>query len=156
MITQEYLKSIVEYDVKSGLFFKKDGTQFGWIRKDKYRLCRINGKDYYQHRLVFLYLFGEIPLKYVDHINGDPSDNRIENLRQATQSENIQNQKKPHVDNKSGYLGVHWSNLYKTWIAQISKNGKRKTLGRFKTAEDAHKRYLEEKSIFHDGLPNVK
>lgn len=155
MITQEILKSIVTYDRRTGEFLRKNGEKFGWERKNKYKCCKINGIYYYQHRLVFLYELGRFPDNYIDHINGDPSDNRFENLRIVSQSKNLQNQNKPHIDNKSGFLGVHWRKKSKKWVAQISKNGVRKTLGEFNTAEDASKKYLEEKIKFHDGYVNA-
>jgi hypothetical protein len=82
--------------------------------------------------------YGEWPSGEIDHINGVRTDNRVENLRVATRSENMQNTKKP-VTNKSGKKGVSWDKTTGKWRAEIRANGKKYNLGRFKTIEEAFK-----------------
>ncbi len=79
----------------------------------------------------------------VDHINGDPLDNRKSNLRLATKSQNMRNRKKAH-NNKSGYKGVWFDYKRDKWVAYIKINGSSKTLGRFINKEEAAARYDEE------------
>lgn len=82
----------------------------------------------------------------VDHVNGDPSDNRRKNLRLATSSQNICNAEKYRRSRwnsrcTSQYKGVSWSNTEQRWRAFISKDGRRITIGRFSSEEDAAKAY---------------
>src|SRR5690606_167269 len=88
------------------------------------------------HRLAFLYMTGEMPEKVVDHINGDRSDNRWENLRCANQSQNMANVGIRSA-NTSGTPGVVWDKERQKWRAQLRVNGKKKNLGRFDSIEDA-------------------
>ncbi len=74
---------------------------------------------------------------YVDHINGNPSDNRACNLRACNQMQNLGNSKRPK-HNKSGVKGVFWDKERSKWMAQIQMENRRSTyLGRFEKIEDA-------------------
>lgn len=79
----------------------------------------------------------------VDHINGDPLDNRKENLRVARHRDNLQNIKMSKK-NTSGYTGVWWNKAMKKWAASIRTRGEQRYLGAFDTKEDAYKAYLKE------------
>ncbi len=108
---------------------------------NKYKKVCINGKYYREHRLIWEQHYGKIPAGMdIDHINQDKSDNRIENLRLATRSQNKANSKK-HSDNKSGYKGVTYYKKYNKWMAQISHHYKKKTIGYFDTPEEAYEAY---------------
>ena len=86
----------------------------------------------------------------IDHIDNNPLNNRIENLRLCNLSENARNANK-RVDNSSGYKGVSWHKQSSKWVAQITVNGKRKHLGFFKDKEEAHEAYCEaSKAIYGD------
>ncbi len=78
----------------------------------------------------------------VDHINGDPTDNRRCNLRLATSQQNHFN-RRPRKKATSQYKGVDWNSRVKRWRVQIYANGKHMTLGYFKTAEEAALVYNE-------------
>lgn len=93
----------------------------------------------YEHRLIFLYHYGYLP-KLVDHINGDPFDNRIENLREATASENGGNRRKINDSLTSKYKGVSLNKTGK-WRAQIVLNYRKLYLGLFDTQIEAAKAY---------------
>ena len=73
---------------------------------------------------------------YIDHINGDATDNRAANLRLASHKQNMENMKLS-ARNSSGYRGVSWDSSRSRWVATISHNGKQKNLGRFETKEKA-------------------
>ena len=153
MLTQELLHHLFDYDATNGNLIwrvKKNRAKPGAVAGNiSHGYCRIkiNKKHYGAHRLIWLYHFGVMPENDIDHINGNPADNRLENLRLATRAENKQNLRKPRTDNKSGYLGV--SKNRKKWIAQIGINGKYHHLGSFDTPELAHEAYLEAKTKLH-------
>ena len=128
MITQKELKELLHYDPGTGVFVwkniitanqKKNGDVAGGYDDKGYIKIRINYKHYLAHRLAWLYVYGEWPSKHLDHINRNPSDNRISNLREATHLENNKNASK-RKDNTSGYKGVNWHARNKKWIAPRS------------------------------------
>ncbi len=144
-LTQEYLHSLFDY--KDGNLYWKEyeyprrknllaGTK-GTINRI---YIKLNGKTYLAHRLIFLYHNGYLP-KCIDHIDNNPLNNRIENLREATHRENAQN-KKLSITNKCGYKGV--SKSQNKYVAQIQINGIKKNLGYFKTPSEAHEAYKKE------------
>jgi hypothetical protein len=90
---------------------------------------------------------GEWPVSDVDHINGDPMDNSWRNLRQVSEHENLQNQRRPHSCNRCGLLGV--SKKPYGWQARIRIDGKSKHLGTFDTPEKAHAAYVAAKRLHH-------
>ena len=111
-------------------------TPAGGFKLTGYRSIQVKGKRYLTHRLIWLYVYGKFPDDQIDHINGRPSDNRLENLRDVTQQENNKNQKKP-CTNKSGHLGVCWHKNTEKWSARIDVDGVNKYLGLFNVLEDA-------------------
>lgn len=144
MITQQELKELLNYDQETGIFTwikisphlsRLIGTKAGTKRKDGYYRVYIDNKRYYLHRLAWLYVHGELP-KTIDHVNQNPSDNRIDNLRNVTQLENMRN-RKLSSNNTSGITGVTYNKSRKKWVAQININDKGYFLGHFDTAEDA-------------------
>ena len=111
-----------------------------------YIVFAINKKRYYLHRIIYKYHIEEWDItdtsrdNQIDHININPLDNRIENLRVVNISQNLRNQKKQ--DNCSSiYKGVSWFKRSKKWKATISINGKRKHLGYYDTEEEAYEVY---------------
>lgn len=141
MITQEKLKELVELDSEKGVFIRKVaisnnskvGEVAGTACKNGYMAIGVGGERHYVHRLVWLYVHGEMP-KNIDHINGIRTDNRPENLRDVTRAQNQKNQRL-RSDNKSGVTGVWQSGS--VWHAFIRSGGKRHHLGTFKTSEEA-------------------
>ena len=107
---------------------------------DGYLHGAINKQLYLAHRVLYAMKHGCWPL-FIDHINGNRSDNSIDNLRAASRTDNARNQKKP-VNNKSGYVGVSWNNRDRRWAAYITINRKRKALGNFVCLQDAINRRL--------------
>ena len=99
--------------------------------------------------LVWLYYYGEWPINQIDHIDCNPANNKITNLREATPVENSMNKRSPRKDNKSGFLGVNYNKDRNRFEAYICVYGKRIGLGRFDTPEEAHQAYLEAKRMYH-------
>lgn len=84
----------------------------------------------------------------VDHINGDGLDNRKENLRMCTNSENAWNRRK-NKDNTSGFTGVNWNKLKQRWMSRVQANGKRIHIGYFDSIEEAVTARDEVAKILH-------
>jgi hypothetical protein len=140
IISQEYLQEIFDY--KDGhLYWKKLGKgrkvslQVGSLDKDGYIQLSINGKKYKEHRLVYIMHHGQIP-KIIDHIDGNPANNCIENLREATLSENQYN-RKLGKDNTSGFKNVSWCKKMKKWYVSLKVNGAKKYFGSYKDIDYA-------------------
>jgi hypothetical protein len=116
-LTQQYLHEIFEYK-DGGLFWVKNGKKAGWLNKQDNRYhIRINQKTYKSHRIIFMMFYGFMP-KAIDHIDGNPSNNKINNLRQATSSQNNHNQKLKKT-NTSGIKGVFWEKSRDKWKVQV-------------------------------------
>lgn len=134
MITQELLNELFEY--KDGNLYWKNhkykllnGKKAGSIQGNGYIRVRIFGNPYKAHRLIFLMKYGYLP-KEVDHINNNRSDNRIENLRAATKSQNRQNSL-ISKSNKSGVKGVCWDKTNNKWKVTMFVNNKQKYFGHY-------------------------
>jgi hypothetical protein len=100
---------------------------------------KINQKAHLAHRLVFLYHRGYLP-EFIDHIDQNKLNNKIENLREITNSEN-QHNKGLNRNNSSGYKGVSWKRNHKKWRAGVQVNKKEIHLGYYDTPEEAYKAY---------------
>ena len=160
MLTQENLKKMLHYDTDTGVFTRlvrtssrtKIGDIAGYLKSDGYRLIMVDGKNYYAHRLAFFYMTGDWPVADIDHRNGVRDDNRWDNLREATRTENHQN-RVMRSDNTSGFIGVDWHRQRGKWRAEIAVAGRRKSLGYFPTPEEAHAAYCAAKVEFHTFQP---
>lgn len=159
MITQQELQE--RFDYKDGqLIYKikpcskmKIGDVAGCVNKNGYIIIRIN-KIYRAHRLIYIYHNGEIPEGMeIDHINTIKADNRIENLRLSTRSQNACNTSK-YKTNTSGFKGVHFHSVNKNWIANITINGKKTHLGSRDTPEAAYELYKSAAEKHHKQFAN--
>lgn len=127
-ITKEYLQSIFTY--KDGeLYWKKTQYLAGTIDKYGYIQIKLMNKLYKAHRLIFAYHNDFMP-KEIDHIDGNRSNNNIENLRAATRSQNQFNSKL-RKDSSSGIKGVIWDKSKQKWGVKIKVNGVRHSFGQF-------------------------
>lgn len=132
-------KIIQALEYKDGVLYR-DGKEIGNIRPDGYREARVLGVRKLYHHFVWLVHNNEFPSKQIDHIDHNRANNRIENLRQVTHTENGRNQKLSRV-NTSGTIGVYHDicRPSKKWYAKIKVNQKQLFLGRFEEKEDAIK-----------------
>jgi len=152
-LTAERLRKKLKYDLDTGHFYWRRKWASG-CRTDKpaggpdcnkgYHVIKVDGRRYYAHRLAWLYTFGSWPLHYIDHINQDRSDNRIANLRPATESENSCNRIGMSA---SGVKGVYWTD--EGWATMIQKDGKRTWLGKFQSLEQARITYNAAAALLH-------
>ena len=158
LVTADRLRELLSYDAETGVFVwlvdksnrVRAGMKLGVRRGDGYVVCKVDGRRYYVHRLAWFYVHGQWPCDTIDHINGNPSDNRIANLRDVTRSVNAQNlQRAPRSNKASGLLGVGAKG--NRWQAHIKVGGKAKHLGMFAASEDAHAAYVEAKRRLHPG-----
>ncbi len=150
-ITATELRAALDYDPETGIFtwrFREGmrpqrnarfaGKRTGYINARGYCEININCRIYLGHRLAWLHMYGAWPPDEIDHINGDPTDNRISNLRLSSRTENLRNTRR-YRNNASGFKGV---TLHKgRWRATIGINGVQTHLGLFASAEAAHDAY---------------
>ena len=146
-ITREGLLQLVRYDQETGAFWAitprrgvRGGRPLGHVDANGYRRIGIKGRRYLAHRLAWLYVTGEWPALDVDHRNLLRDDNRWDNLRLATDSENHANTRAPK-SNTSGLKGAHWNRFRGYWQSSITVQGRSLFLGRFETKEEAHAAY---------------
>lgn len=173
MITQEEMKSILDYNKKTGIFtWKEKEVNYPWqaswnsrhankeafssIDEKGYKCGSINGKMVKAHRVAWFYVFGTWPDGEVDHINGIKTDNRIDNLRDVSNIDNSRNCKRSSR-NKSGVTGVRWLKNRNRWIASIRVNRRLIHIGSYVNFQDAVKarKLADIKYGFHDGHGKV-
>lgn len=134
-----FMRNRYSYDAETGLFRFIDGAKRGKIvgRSDGgkgYWRISIGGIHYAAHRLAWLCVNGFWPEFQIDHVNGIKSDNRIANLREASNSQNTMNQGL-RVDNSTGHKGVFEDKRTGRFRARITIDGKSKNLGFYSTIE---------------------
>ena len=136
---------------KAGIRKGLDGSTAGTTRPDGRRQIAIKGKTYLAHRVIWIMETGDWPSGMIDHINGNPSDNRISNLRDVTHSTNAQNQRYSQARSKTGLLGVVTHRKKGVYSSTIYVDGARTWLGFHKSPEQAHQAYLLAKRNLHQG-----
>lgn len=144
MITQERLKELFTYSPDGNLIWKvqkakrtKIRTIAGWINTDvhgqKYMNIELDGKSYKLHRIIFMYHYGFVP-KRIDHIDGNRLNNKIENLREVTASQNAMNSS-VRKNSKSGFKNVFLDKTSGKWRVQFKINGKSYSFGSYEDLE---------------------
>jgi hypothetical protein len=142
-LSAELVRLLLDYDLDTGVFRWKvrvakrvrvgDVAGIDGVRE---RRISILGRQHLAHRVAWLYVYGEWPKQVIDHINRNPFDNRIANLRDVSQRENVLNSSLSRA-NKSGTTGVRWIDGRKRWRAEIMINRKAINLGYFAAKADA-------------------
>jgi len=155
-MTQELVKELFEYKEDGHFYWKipigkkiKIGQIAGTTHSKGYRQIKINRKVYFEHRIIWLYHNGMFPTNQIDHINGFKGDNRIDNLREATNGQNKANTPKK-IGLSSKFKGVFWHKSAKKWNSSIRINRKTKHLGSFHEESAAAQAY-NEAAIKHFG-----
>lgn len=148
-LTQSRLKELLDYDPETGVFvWRKSlsiragiGKTAGAINKNGYLQIGIDKRHYYAHRLAYLWMNGEWPSDQVDHKNTNRADNSWENLRHASNFQNSCNCSNRRSYRKSKYKGLwFWKNRNK-WQVKIKSGDIRKTIGYFRSEEEAARTY---------------
>jgi hypothetical protein len=161
ILTADRLRETLHYDPETGVFTRKVrlaqrhqvGDRADFVVKGGglagYYRVGLFSKRYLAHRLAWLYVHGEWPKHDIDHINGNPGDNRIANLRDVPNEINRQNMRAACKGNSSGYLGVYWNKENRNWVARIQVNRKGIHIGCFSDPYIAHLAYLKFKRQMH-------
>ena len=159
MITQDEALQLFEY--KDGeIYWRVDR---GWNKttgkvaggksiSSGYRMCSINNKPEIVHRIIFIMHNGYLP-EEIDHIDGNPLNNRIENLREANRKTNGQN-RKMQINNTSGAKGVSWHKAAGKWNVRVKDNNKRRSFGLFDDFELAELVAIEARNKLHGKFAN--
>lgn len=155
MLSVEGLRSRFSYDHETGVITRKTvpekskrwkpGDPAGSVNGEGYIDIKVDGQILRAHRIAWVLYYGEQPPEYIDHINRDPSDNRISNLRPATKSQNGAN-RTALSNNKTGIKGCYFvksksPHLPGRWRAQCRVGKKLVDLGRYMTIEEAQAAY---------------
>lgn len=155
-ISIDILNEWVEYNPASGEFkwrksphhLVKAGDIAGSQEKRGYRIIQVRKNSIKAHRAAWAITYGYFPTLEIDHIDNNPSNNRISNLREVDRSRNQMNARLPK-NNSSGVKGVSYCNPKKKWIASIGFNKKRICIGHFDSIDDAIKARKEKEKEIH-------
>lgn len=154
-MTSPFLEYLA-YDADTGNFtWRKSpggraraGSVAGVLQTHGYRQIKLRGVRQYAHRLAWWFAYGREPAGEIDHINGCRDDNRINNLRECTRSENLQN--------LSVARGTYFDRRRGKWVAEISAFGRKHYLGSFDDELSARLAYLNGKRAYHRFAPEVR
>ena len=153
----ERVREAFDYDPETGVLTWRictsnrapAGREAGSPDGQGYRILMLDGVLLRTHRVAWAHFHGTWPDHFIDHINGNRSDNRIANLRDVPNAVNLQNNAAPQCNNTSGFKGVWLDKRRNRYVAELQAFGKRHRLGSFRTPEEAYAVYLEAKQRFH-------
>lgn|SRR5574343_154020 len=152
---QTVLHELLHYDKRTGVFtWRKQtgravvGAEAGWLHSSGYVYVGVSGKYYKAHRLAWKYVYGEDPAGLVDHIDRDPTNNRIKNLRLASEQQSNQN-KRAYRNSSSGHKGVGWFAPTKKWRVRIQHEGRVIQVGCYEELTDALAARQREENRLH-------
>lgn len=159
-ITYAQAASVLKYEPETGRMFwlKRNGRgpaagreALTALNRGGYKRGHLLGVSVRAHQVAWLFTHGEWPADEIDHVNGDKTDNRPENLRLVTRAQNMRNTAKP-ITNTSGHVGVSWHKRAGKWEAHIEFCGKKKHLGLFSDLDAAvsARKYAAGELGFHE------
>lgn len=153
MITQQIALKLFDY-VDGDLYWKEKpcdnlpaGTKAGTLASRGYMQTMVQGRMYRNHQLVYLMHHGFIP-PFIDHIDGNKLNNKIDNLRETDKGKNNYNAMR-RKDNTSGFKGVSLNKRTGKWYGYIMYQRKHIHLGSFKTPEDAYEAVCKARLQYH-------
>jgi len=147
-ITYDEVRKLFDYTPETGKLVRKlttssraiCGQEVGCRNTSGYLVVRIGPTLYYVHRLIWLWMTGDWPAESIDHINRNPADNRWENLRDVSCSDNCHN--------REVTSGVYWAHRDKVWVASISYQGVKTHIGQHKDRAVAERMYADHKKRY--------
>jgi hypothetical protein len=153
------LRAAFLYDPETGVIVwlkptsnrAKAGERAGTIGAHGYYRIGFQKSEHMAHRVAWALHHGHWPNGVIDHMDGNPANNRIANLRDVSMKINMQNRRTATRGSLSGLLGAHLHKATGLWHAVIKTSGKVTSLGYHKTPEEAHAAYLEAKRRLHEG-----
>lgn len=157
LVSRERVLELLDYDPGTGIFtwkvrrtpLTKIGSCAGSLDKDGYRCISVDERTYKAHRLAWLVVYSIWPRDQIDHINGVKDDNRIDNLREATNAENKRNSER-YTNSTSGYKGVSYHKDRKKFQAYCQSScGIQRYLGLFSTDVEAARAYDDFARVEH-------
>jgi hypothetical protein len=151
----ELIRSTFIYDPVSGDLRWRHNGRNQWARAGNlagqstkncngYSSVRVGGRSHRVHRVIWAYYYGVWPDQDIDHINRDRADNRIENLRDATRSQNLGNS----IARSTSLKGAHFDKRRGKWKARITVDYKEIWLGSYNTEAEAHAAYCDAARIY--------
>jgi hypothetical protein len=147
----EYIDGAIYWRTKTAISVTI-GKRAGGNHGDGYRCVSINNKRYLEHRIIFLIHHGYLP-QFIDHIDCNKLNNRIENLREASNAQNSQNNS--IIRSASGVKGVYYNRKRNKYHGQIWANGKCKCVGYFENLNDAKNAMLNARIKLHGNFANT-
>ena len=133
-LTSDLLHTLFEYRDGKLFWRARNGKEAGCVGNRSYSCVCINYRKYMTHRLIWI-MHGNDPVPMLDHIDGNQLNNRIENLRPITVSQNQRNTKL-RKDSTSGIKGVSWISTRNRWSGQVWHKGKLHRAGDFKDKDE--------------------
>lgn len=164
-ITVDMVRDALDYDPMTGIFIWKNpkcdrlkiGDRAGSISTNGYIKIMLSNIQFLGHRLAWFYVYGAMPKHHIDHINKNTSDNRIENLRDVTRSQNLMNMM-AHKDNFTGHKGITYSKSEKRkkrYKVRIMVRRKDIFVGRYVTLDEAKVAYFDAAKKYHGEYSGV-
>ncbi len=154
----QLFREFLTYDSATGVFTwtkrpsskAAPGAVAGVLNSLGYRQIKLRGERYYAHRLAWFFIHGVEPGGELDHINGNPDDNRIANLRVCSRSENLQNRR------GNALTGTYFDARRGLWVAEIVGPAGKVYLGSFAEATAGATAYAIAKARLHPFSPEVR
>ena len=155
-ISHTRLLELVEYHPDTGIFINKvcrsnispTGKILGTKNATGHLVLQLDKVIYLAHRLAWFYCFEEWPIGILDHVDRDPSNNKLDNLRESDKATNNYNSKL-RKDNKLGLKGAYYDKRRNYYYSQLVIQGKKEYLGSFTTALEAHTAYMNKCKELH-------
>ena len=156
LIKADDARKYLDYDPATGVMRWKiwprtgrpSGREVLTTNAQGYRVVVLMGRQYRVHRVAWLMMYGKWPPELLDHVNGNRTDNRLVNLREATRAENNRN-RGMSGNNTSGFKGVTYNKDRNKWQAKIWRNNKAIHLGRYPSAQGAFAAYCKASREYH-------
>ena len=142
-MTPQEVRTVFAYTPENGLLLwnidtckTKTGDVAGGL-SNGYIQVKYKQRKYMVHRIIWCYVHGDWPKQMIDHIDGDRSNNRIENLRDVSNAKNQYNRHRLNKNNSTGHMGIIYRKRGDAYIVQITVLGAKKYIGYYKTLFDA-------------------